>query len=234
MVLACLKQLVSLSENRPFTDDPQTTCELVGYSVYAERDEAIREAREVLEASMLPAPREVIIKELVRMRALSAVRASDTDDVAMILSAYAEALAEYPADATVAALRWWPRRNKWWPALAEIEQAIADRCIERQMLDKALRSPSKSAPAVEPMVAPDRTPPTEHSLAMIYEKHGVPRPVATELAKLKFADDYEPPRRPLEDVLAEAKTYRLPDDTDPQVREWLRQMGGATATTEGD
>jgi hypothetical protein len=128
---ASLRRCVMFSAIRPATDDPYTTFSLRGYSL-ERHDRPL--ARHLIEEAMRPAARDVLARELARLRALTVSRAADADDTRIIFAVYLDALAEYPADAAVAALRRWPHDHKFWPALAELADAIWASCEFRKMI----------------------------------------------------------------------------------------------------
>ena len=61
----------------------------------------------------------------------------------LTMAAYAEYLAEYPADVVIDALRWWARVEKWWPAWSELKELLDRRVIRRKALRKALLAESR-------------------------------------------------------------------------------------------
>ena len=64
------------------------------------------------------------LKLLARLWSLTKRASGDTAEMAMTLRAYVEELAAYPGEAVEKALREWPRGSKWWPALAELVDAL--------------------------------------------------------------------------------------------------------------
>jgi hypothetical protein len=128
---ASLRRCVTFSAIRPATDDPYTTFSLSGYGI-ERQDRAL--ARYLIEEAMRPAARDVLARELARLRALTVSRAADADDTRIIFAVYLDALAEYPADAAITALRRWPHDHKFWPALAELADAIWSSCEFRKMI----------------------------------------------------------------------------------------------------
>lgn len=120
-VVSSLKPYVECSWRGVPTDDPRTTYaeQRLTVRLLCDRDK-FSELRSLLDPAMLPAPHAETVKELARLRALTVARATDMPEMTMVLSAFAEELAEWPADAVLTALRQWPRANKFWPTLAEI------------------------------------------------------------------------------------------------------------------
>jgi len=69
-----------------------------------------------------PAPdRQLIAQALLKLRALTASRNTGDLDLDLTLEAYAEKLAEYPADAVVQALNEAPDQSTWFPAWHELK-----------------------------------------------------------------------------------------------------------------
>jgi hypothetical protein len=132
----------SLEEKRPWQDDPYHSYELVGYRF---KDwvplEDRAEASRLLEIACQPAPAGVLLRELIKLRALTApgpgaLRPRESE---LTLEAYVEALGEYPADAVLPALKTWVRKgNKWWPAFAELLALINPLWECRRFLREAL------------------------------------------------------------------------------------------------
>jgi hypothetical protein len=120
-VLDSLKAYVSLSHQLIETDDPVTTYRdsRIVVDVLCDRDEAA-DAKRILEEAMRPALRVELIKALGRLRALTISRTADGAESAMIFTAFADELAEWPGDAVMSALAEWPRTHKFWPTLSEI------------------------------------------------------------------------------------------------------------------
>lgn len=103
---------------------------------------AIAFADETLE----PAGEDFILTELARLRALTVSREIGLD-LPLVLSAYADELAHYPADAVRDVLRGW--RGKFWPSWSEIVDPLERIVIPRKALRDALMR-GCSAPELEP------------------------------------------------------------------------------------
>ena len=130
----------SLREERPPHPDPSRTYELVGYSFAGRlsRDD-LEATKRLLELANRPAPKESIVTALAKVRLLTSGQSSQGDRGARLaLEAYAEGLADYPGDAVLTALQAWPRKNKWWPAFAELVAEIEPLYERRRMLTKAI------------------------------------------------------------------------------------------------
>lgn len=91
------------------------------------------------EAACLPADSETLAKEVAAMRLSCVSRDISEKDLRAQTEVYVQRLAEWPADAVLAALREWPSRSKWFPAWAELEALIREHCHERLARRKALR-----------------------------------------------------------------------------------------------
>jgi hypothetical protein len=91
-------------------------------------------ARKLLDAAMYPASKKVILAELYRLRAITSSRNVDEYEAKTAVEAFAEELADFPADAVIAGLRAWPRQHKWFPTLAEIIEAIWQTCEFRKLI----------------------------------------------------------------------------------------------------
>lgn len=139
--------------------------ELVGYRLTdAVPDAALAEARSILATSMRPASRDALARELVRLRAVTVSRNAGAEDQALILSAYAEALAELPGNAVIATLCDWAKQNKFWPALAEIVDGTNDRCRHRRAMMAAIR---RRAPAIGKAQHEPRSIPTADEISEV-------------------------------------------------------------------
>lgn len=110
-----------------------------GYEIVGQIPEADRlAALKVLETSMKPTPRELVAKELVRMRGLTKARAETAEDMQMIVAAFLDEIRDYPADVVVNACRRWARAEKWWPSWAELKDMLDFRMRRRRALLDAL------------------------------------------------------------------------------------------------
>jgi hypothetical protein len=69
-----------------------------------------------------PMQRPALVQELTRCLLLTAAQKRDQMDLKLMLAALVEELSDLPEDALRAALRQWPRQQKWWPTLAEIRE----------------------------------------------------------------------------------------------------------------
>ena len=122
-----------------------------GYSCdvgMADSDLAI--ALETVERALFPCPKEVIHRELLRLKLMAGARTLSEDEVLFQLAIYAEELAKYPEDAVVDALRHWGRTQKWWPAWAELKELLDDRVKRRNALMEALMRARIARPVAIP------------------------------------------------------------------------------------
>lgn len=96
-----------------------------------------------------PAPVDVIVRELTRLRLLSVTR-DQSGDMELLLAAYADELRKYPGDIVVDELRAWPRTgSKYWPSANELISRIERRIRPRTALRDAFQrdySASRTSP----------------------------------------------------------------------------------------
>lgn len=108
----------------------------VRYEISGQRDEA----RELLEASLLPASPQVIERALTEMTLLlTKAKGEDPQTERMRAALYMERLSQYPADAVISVCRAWSDSNKFWPSWSELHERLEYRVAERRkMLDAVL------------------------------------------------------------------------------------------------
>ncbi len=92
----------------------------------------------LVDGALRPAPKTVIQSELARLRVMTKSRNENQADLTMTAAAYADALAEYPADVVADALRNWAACEKWWPAWAELKDRLDRGVRKRRALRAAL------------------------------------------------------------------------------------------------
>ncbi|KKM12092.1 hypothetical protein LCGC14_1720340, partial [marine sediment metagenome] len=68
------------------------------------------------------------------------------EDLAALIAIYAEELAEYPLDVVRDACRTWARREKWFPAWADLRALCEERVMKRRDLLMALRRSDAARP----------------------------------------------------------------------------------------
>jgi hypothetical protein len=131
-----------LKERRPQHPDPYRSYELVGYDFTGRLSRAdVEETKQLLELASRAAPDDAIVRALYKVRIMTTGQSLESDGEAeLALEAYAEALAEYPGDAVLTALQAWPRKHKWWPALAELVALIEPLCERRRWLTEAINA----------------------------------------------------------------------------------------------
>lgn len=102
-------------------------------------DPDLDEARAIVAEALLPAGRSVALKELTLLRLVTRdQRDLGHDELKLMMAAYADRCAEYPADIIIAACRN-PPRWKFWPELGPLLDRADALIRERRQLDKALR-----------------------------------------------------------------------------------------------
>lgn len=102
-------------------------------------EQALRSAIAVLEQAARPGGTMAATRALSYLRAKTATRAGGLADQHITGKAYAEALAEYPADIIDAACNRWADGSKWWPAWAELKQECDRMAAKRRAEYRALK-----------------------------------------------------------------------------------------------
>ena len=122
---------------------------VVGYELEpgADQDD-INLAIDLIQVISQPADRKTIIQELTRLHVSTKQRSQEASDTAMQLQVYAEALAEYPADAVIDALRKWHKTHngQWWPSLKELTDEIDWRNNRAKMIAELQRHNDDNEP----------------------------------------------------------------------------------------
>ena len=111
-------------------------------------DELLAVARETVAESIAPMERNELIKALGKLKLLTAARGVGETDLTLQLAAYADELAQWPADVVREVLERQPRRSKWWPAWAELYDLLSELAAPRNALLAAL-APPKGKPRRE-------------------------------------------------------------------------------------
>ena len=97
----------------------------------------------VLDAALVPAPKEAILKALARVRLSVNPRNQDANDARYQRAIYVDELSEFPLDVVVEALRKLGRRD-WFPNVGEArdqcQHLVRWRRVTREALAKAARS----------------------------------------------------------------------------------------------
>jgi hypothetical protein len=94
----------------------------------------LRRALDVVRAAMGPADAEVLSRELVRLTVLTAPRSQTEVDIALRTAALCEELERFPTDHLVRCLREWPRKNRFFPTLAELLEDLERRMKFRRLV----------------------------------------------------------------------------------------------------
>ncbi len=141
-----------------------------------------------------PAGEDFALTELARLRTMTISR-DVGQDLALVLSAYADELQRYPADAVREVLRGW--RGKFWPAWAELaerlDRLVAPRHALRVALQRGYRKPEYS-PDWTPPPTPEQKLQVDALLAeygIMVDERGRVRPLEREpvaLADMKRAE----------------------------------------------
>jgi hypothetical protein len=118
---------------------------LIGYDPIEPRADEGRammaEALAALDDLLVPASPDVVYKALARVAISTCHRSEDGPDAKFQRAIYAQELREFPADVVVEACRNWSRREKWWPAVAEILAECQKLVRWRRRTRDALRAP---------------------------------------------------------------------------------------------
>jgi hypothetical protein len=182
----------------------------------------IAEAIDIAEASLLPMSEREVLAELARVRAMTVSR-DISIDLQLVLSAYADELMKYPADAVREVLRAWPLDEKFWPSMSELTARLNRLVAPRLALLDGLRQGYR-APEVSPAWIPPK-PVTEEERAeveamlakwgFVTDEHGRVRPVEQE--------PLTPAKR--REIAAQTQNFKLLPPDDPRVLARLREMG---------
>jgi hypothetical protein len=100
--------------------------------------EVLTEGRTAILDLSEPAPDDMILQALLKLRSLTASRGIGDADLDMTLEAYAEKLKEYPADATIQALGEAPDRSKWFPTWYDLKTSIHYLSQHRRLILEAI------------------------------------------------------------------------------------------------
>lgn len=124
-----------MEEDSHFTEDGAFICKTKHFSLAAD-PEHLDEARDLVRAAYEPLPRDEIVKLLARLKVVTIRRGEGEADLTLQFSAYADDLSKWPADVVREVLMAWD--GKWWPALAELEDAMTPLATPRRKLLYAL------------------------------------------------------------------------------------------------
>lgn len=109
---------VTVESRRLFPDNGPSVAIPTGIRTAAAVSPSIaQQALRSIDVAFVPAPDSVLSTELVRLRAVTAKRATDELSASVIAVAYLDGMRQYPADIAVAVMR---KRRQWWPTLDEL------------------------------------------------------------------------------------------------------------------
>lgn len=112
---------------------------------------ALMQAIDAFRAANAPAPYDLAVQEVMRLRYATAARNAGQDDLELILGLMADEVSRYPADVVVEVLRERARSSRWWPPLKDVlddlNAAVSRRrslleCLER-MVDRIEATPER-------------------------------------------------------------------------------------------
>jgi len=112
-------------------DDPSITS-------FTVTGEGTTEAIAALEATMIPAPANLLAQELAKLAMLTKQKDRGIENK-LLVTAYMEKLSRFPADAVLWAIRGWPDESMWFPSWYELKERIESRTSERVLMLEALR-----------------------------------------------------------------------------------------------
>jgi len=96
-------------------------------------------ARTMIERCFRPAQEREIKMLLAELRVATKARAEHDDDLVLGFQLYADELAKHPADVATAAVKKIARREKFYPALAELREQLLRESKTRRHLRDALK-----------------------------------------------------------------------------------------------
>jgi hypothetical protein len=99
---------------------------------------ALRRAYTHIEKTMQPASEDYLVQLLAKMQMMMKHRNLDDAHMDLMLMGYVEKLREFPADAVEDGLNSLLDSCEWFPAWAEMREAIAWRCQRRTMTLEAI------------------------------------------------------------------------------------------------
>lgn len=191
-----------------------------GYALLGPLTETdLTQAVKQVENWLQPAPAQLILAELTRVRALTISRDQSTADLELVAAAYADELREYPVDVVREVLREWPRTHRFWPTLCELVERMEHLVVPRKALLDALCRGYR-----EPEVSPDWIAPSPEDMAAVEEilaEHGYSIDHTGRVRPPEREDLTPEIRRRVE---AETRGFKLLPENDPRVQARLREM----------
>jgi hypothetical protein len=133
-VLSCLETTSSYTADPVYGFTGTIETYMAVGSLKEEQRGELRNAIIMLEDASRPAPSDMIVYELGRMRVQTKAKAEDTDNMEFILRVYAEDMREYPADVIREACRKWSRTEKFFPAWSELKEILDRLAAKRRRL----------------------------------------------------------------------------------------------------
>ena len=117
-------------------------------------DQDRADAITMLEASLMPLPRDETVKELTRLKVMTKSRNMEQAELSMMMSVYADELSSFPADIVRYVLRSVADTSPWFPAWADLAGELQWRTNKRKfMLDAILRGPDQIAGSIAGLIA---------------------------------------------------------------------------------
>ena len=128
------------------------------------------------------------------LKARTKARSLDQADEAISAAAYADWLANYPADVAQEACEYWARGNTWWPSWAELQAILDRRAAPRLAIRKALQEATnpKAAPLYLGKPMPETRPERLKASIASWLRHGKPFRAARIERELAAEEGREP------------------------------------------
>jgi hypothetical protein len=156
--------------------------------------EFLRSALSKVHEALRPCGPVLAMQFLRLLKARTKARSLDQADEAISAAAYADWLANYPADVAQESCEYWARGNTWWPSWAELQAILDRRAAPRLAIRKALQKATDPKPA--PLYLGEHLPETREqrlkaSIAS-YLRHGKPFRAARIERELAAEENREP------------------------------------------
>ena len=98
----------------------------------------VSDAVAVLEKANMPCGHETALKAVTALRLRTTAKPEHSNDIAAMVALYVDDMADYPEDVVIEACRSLARSNKWFPAWAELYEALEWRVRKRRLMLKAM------------------------------------------------------------------------------------------------